>query len=636
MARNGYGHMVLDYYVERLRDMREKRRKILDGIKTREDAERYREYVRSVIDKAFVKPEKVALEPVVTGRVQCEGYRIEKVRITSRPGIWVTMSLYIPDGLAGKAPGVIATCGHALEGKGCVTYQEFAIRLARNGFIVLMVDPFQQGERDQYVNLKELGMAQGLCNAHNMMGKQLDLLDDSFGSWRVWDNRCALDYLLSRPEVDAAHIGITGNSGGGTLTEWTFANDDRFTMAAPSCHVTSFLTNLENELPTDAEQCPTGVIGAGLEMVDLLFAQAPKPVKLLGQKYDFFERRGLQEAYEDLKKFYEHFGAGDKVELFIGPTQHGYSFHNQEAMVDFFRRQCGMAGEQLKIEPKTQTSEALFVLPEGNVVKAGSRPIYELVGDMARDAAAKRRVPATLAEWKAMVTNLLQLPERKGVPHFRIPRAYVDADKNVWSRYAIETEKYGVRAILKKRLVDNCAQTLDVEEDVHVFLPNFSTETDAATNDWVKGLNPGGALYAIDARGIGESMMEEERDNGFLQGYGTDFMMYCFGTMFGESYFGRRVYDVLRTLDLLVAEGAKTIHLHGLGMGALLALYSALLHDNVMSVEEHSSWETYESWITSSVIDLPSSSVVRGVLNHFDLPDLRNAVKAAFAERVAR
>ena len=121
MTRNGYGHMVLDYYVERLKDMRAKRRKILDGLKTREDAERYRDYVRSVIDSAFVKPAKVALEPVVTGSVQCEGYRIEKVRITSRPGIWVTMSLYIPDGLAGKAPGVIAACGHALDGKACET-----------------------------------------------------------------------------------------------------------------------------------------------------------------------------------------------------------------------------------------------------------------------------------------------------------------------------------------------------------------------------------------------------------------------------------------------------------------------------------------------------------------------------------
>ena len=634
MTRNGYGHMVLDYYVERLKDMRAKRRKILDGMKTREDAERYRDYVRSVIDSAFVKPAKVALEPVVTGSVQCEGYRIEKVRITSRPGIWVTMSLYIPDGLAGKAPGVIAACGHALDGKACETYQEFSIRLARNGFVVLMVDPFQQGERDQYVNLEELGMAQGLCNAHNMMGKQLDLLDDSFGSWRVWDNRCALDYLLSRPEVDASHVGITGNSGGGTLTEWTFANDDRFTMAAPSCHVTSFLTNLENELPTDAEQCPTGVIGAGLEMVDLLFAQAPKPIKLLGQKYDFFERRGLQEAYEDLKKFYTLFSAADKVELFIGPTNHGYSVHNQEAMVDFFRRQCGMAGEQFRFEPKPLSFEALSVTAEGNVVKAGSRPIYDLAADMAKEAAARRKVPTTTKAWKALVGELLQLPERKDVPHFRIPRAYLDDDKAVWARYAVETEGYGIRAILKKRLTDNHAQTLDVEDEVHVFLPNFCTEDDAKT-EWAKGLNSGGALYAIDARGVGESMMEEERDGGFLQGYGTDFMMYCFGTMFGESYFGRRVYDVLRTLDLLVAEGAKKIHLHGMGMGSLLALYAALLHDNVVSVEEKNGWETYESWITSKVIDLPSSSVVRGVLNHFDLPDLRKAVQVAIAERKA-
>jgi dipeptidyl aminopeptidase/acylaminoacyl peptidase len=73
-----------------------------------------------------------------------------------------------------------------------------------------------------------------------------------------------LDVLLSRPEVDPTRVGMTGNSGGGTLSEWIWANEPRLTMCAPSCHVTSFLTNLENELPTDAEQCPPGVIGAGL------------------------------------------------------------------------------------------------------------------------------------------------------------------------------------------------------------------------------------------------------------------------------------------------------------------------------------------------------------------------------------
>lgn len=77
----------------------------------------------------------------------------------------------------------------------------------------------------------------------------------------------ALDYLLSRPEIDPNHLGITGNSGGGTMTSWIWGLDPRFTMAAPSCFITTFEKNLENEIPADAEQYPPGVLGHGTAIV---------------------------------------------------------------------------------------------------------------------------------------------------------------------------------------------------------------------------------------------------------------------------------------------------------------------------------------------------------------------------------
>ena len=81
-----------------------------------------------------------------------------------------------------------------------------------------------------------------------MMGKQQELLGEFFGMWRAWDGIRALDYLLRRPEVDKARVGLTGNSGGGTMTSWLWALDERFTMAAPSCFITTFERNLANEL----------------------------------------------------------------------------------------------------------------------------------------------------------------------------------------------------------------------------------------------------------------------------------------------------------------------------------------------------------------------------------------------------
>lgn len=103
-----------------------------------------------------------------------------------------------------------------------------------------------------------------------MAGNQLSLVGEFLGTWRVWDGIRALDYLLEQPEVDATRVGVTGNSGGGTLSTYLWALDERITMAAPSCFVTTYLTNLENELPADSEQCRPGILAAALLVADHL------------------------------------------------------------------------------------------------------------------------------------------------------------------------------------------------------------------------------------------------------------------------------------------------------------------------------------------------------------------------------
>jgi len=81
---------------------------------------------------------------------------------------------------------------------------------------------------------------------HLMAGNQQTLVGEWLGTWRAWDGIRALDYLLTRPEVDPKHLGVTGTSGGGTDTTWLCAIEPRWTMAAPSCFVTTFRRNMEN------------------------------------------------------------------------------------------------------------------------------------------------------------------------------------------------------------------------------------------------------------------------------------------------------------------------------------------------------------------------------------------------------
>jgi cephalosporin-C deacetylase-like acetyl esterase len=327
-----YGNAVQNYYVDEVRKIYAARKARLAKIKTKKDAEKYVQDVRAKILKAFDLPsEKCPLDPLVTGEHKMPGMTIRNVVYYSRPEYPVTGLLFVPD-KATKAPGVLFLCGHSQNGKASGDYQTCAITLAKQGFVVLMIDPVNQGERYQFSEALKKKYSIHCCNAHNFQGKQLHLCGEYFGAWRAWDAVRGIDYLQTLPEVDPDRIGVTGNSGGGTMTTFVNALEDRLIMAAASCYITTWQHEVENELPADIEQMPPDMLKYGLDMADFVIARAPRPTLILGQKNDFFDPRGTVEAYEDAKAIYSLLGAEDNVKVFIGPNSHGYHAANREQM----------------------------------------------------------------------------------------------------------------------------------------------------------------------------------------------------------------------------------------------------------------------------------------------------------------
>ncbi len=102
--------------------------------------------------------------------------------------------------------------------------------------------------------------------------------------------------------------------------------------------------------------------------------------------------------------------------------------------------------------------------------------------------------------------------------------------------------------------------------------------------------------------------------------------MHGYTRMLGESYLGRRVYDVLRTIDLLASLGAESIHLYGRGQGAILALYTALLDGRVAHVTLKNGPASYAEWTATPIVDWPAANTLTGALQAFDLPDLVTAL----------
>jgi hypothetical protein len=389
--------------------------------------------------------------------------------------------------------------------------------------------------------------------------------------------------------------------------------------------VTTFLHNLENELPGDAEQCPPGALGDGLEMADFLIAAAPKPVILMGQNYDFFDRRGLREAHADVERFYEVLGAPPgAASLFVGPQGHGYSEHNQRAMVEFFARHADVPLSQVQ-EIQTLPEEALFATPQGDVLSAGATPAYEMVADIARKLEQERPQLDDTA-LKTQLGHLLALPDERRPAHYRVLRP-VRKDDGFFARFAVETEG-DVRGLLWKRLaLDGHPFTLDVEPVVHLYLPHVSAEADltecVSPNQLLPpalSLHASFPLYALDVRGLGESLPEEQRP-GFFQPYGMDYMFHAYGSMLGQSYLGRRVYDALRVMDLLQCEGAREIQLSGRGQGALIALFAALFHQGVASVTLQNGPQSFMDWVQAAYVTWPAANCLRGVLQVCDIAD---------------
>lgn len=604
-----------------------------DALKNKKQALAYVKSVQERIRQAFGPlPEKTPLNARVTGTVEREGYRIENVIFESRPGYLVTGNLYLPTGRSGKLPASVGVCGHSLNGKAAEAYQSFAQGLARLGHICFIIDPVGQGERFQYLKDGSLkSRLGGGVSEHIHMGNSQTLVGEFLGTWFTWDGIRALDYLLTREEVDPEHVGVTGNSGGGTQTTWLCGMEPRFTMGAPSCFVTTFRRNVENELPADTEQCPPQVLALGLDHSDFLAAMAPKPVLIMAQEKDFFDARGSMEAYERLKKLYTLLGKPENIRLHIGPDPHGYSQSNREAMYRFFNAAVGYP--EVTAEPPLviEKDEVLHCTPEGQVEKLGSRKLMDFTRDLAA-AQAGQRPPLKGIELRQAVREVLRLDELPAeAPDYGILRS---AGKRgypakAYCIYKVETEP-GIQALVTRLQEEELTSRMPgTAPRAILYLSHHSADAELRTEPLVRDLiaaEPEAAFYACDVRGIGDSQPDTCGVNQFLRPYGSHYFYAAHGLMLDRPLLGQRVFDALRVIQALRAAGHQEVHLAGRGWGALVAAFTALLSANVTQVTLKNSLTAFAAVAADADYQWPYAVMLPGVLSRFDLPDCYKAL----------
>lgn len=622
-----YGNAVQSYYLDEVRKVYAARKARLAKIKTKKAAEAYIQDIRSRILKAFHLPaKKCPLNPIITGEHKIPGMTVRNVVYYSRPEYPVTGLLFTPDKVK-KAPGVLYLCGHANDGKADETYQTCAINLAAQGFVVLMIDPVSQGERLQYTAEQIKKHTLHCCNAHNMQGKQLYLNGENFCTWRAWDAIRGIDYLLTVPEVDPTRLGLTGNSGGGTMSTFVNALDDRLTMTVPSCYITTWQHEVENELPADIEQMPPDMLRYGIDMADFVIARAPRPTLIMGQKNDFFDPRGTLEAHQDAEKIYALLGAKDNVKVFIGPDGHGYHAANRGEMYAFFnlhglgRKKAPAENAALKPLPEKDT----WATPEGLVKNLQTnKSLFTIINELADKSIAKRK-KLTKKEMRAKLANILQTG-RIEVPHYRVLRPFYSNDWKYIAvdRFALETEPGRVMSMLKLYCRDFLYHIPAAEKAI-LYIPHLSADAECQkieTSDDER-------LYGLDVRGIGELVPTgcDQFNRKFFVEYSYDYHYASLGIMRHAPILGGKVRDILCALELLKERGVKKITLMAEGQGTVPALLAAVLSDIPVALKLQNGPESWESMVRKEVTRWPLSGMLPGILSVTDLPELRALVK---------
>jgi dienelactone hydrolase len=546
----------------------EGRRKDVAELRTADDLKKRQDQLRaSFIEALGGLPKKTPLNARVAGTVQGDGFRVDKVIYESRPDHHVTGVLYIPEG-KGPFPGILVPCGHSDKGKAEEVYQRVCLLFVKNGFVVLCYDPIGQGERMQLLGGDGMPVIKGNTTEHTMAGIGALLVGGSCASFRIWDGIRSIDYLASRPEVDPKRLGCTGNSGGGTMTAYLMALDDRIACAAPSCYVTTLERLFATIGPQDAEQNITGQVAFGMEHTDYVTMRAPRPTLICTGTQDYFDIQGAWTTYREAKQVYGMIGHAERVDLIEYNDKHGFSQPRREAALRWMLRWL-----QGIDEARTETPAVVFKEEDLRCTSTGQvlselkgRSVFDLNLERMKALEAARRTPAPLT------VPLLDLPPK---PHGG-ERGWIEVEPGL--RLAYRPYEPGLPA--EQRLVVLRKDT---------------------------------AAIAVDLRGYGESVPE-----GKAQPFGADWKEAFIAFHLNRPLLIQRARDLRIANSVLGRNWAVT----ATGKAVPAALHAAACEKVIPELTLEGGIVSWASVVQSPVTTLELSNVIPGVLKTYDLPDL--------------
>ncbi|HEY6976041.1 MAG TPA: alpha/beta hydrolase family protein [Chitinophagaceae bacterium] len=638
---NNPGSLVLYHLNKQAEDYYKIRDNEIATLKTKDDWIKRQQVVRVKLRELIGPfPKKEALNPEIMGIVQKEGYRIEKIIYQSVPGFYETGCLYIPDKIKGKAPAILNVFGHDQASFREEYYQVIITNLVKKGMIVFAIDPLGQGEHVQYydTSLKFSAIGYSVIE-HCYFGNICFLSGIPSAKYFIWDGIRAIDYLLTRKEVDPENIGVTGFSGGGTVSAYLGAFDDRIKVAVPCSWPLTYRTELETKGIQDAENTLIGGITKGITFEDLIEVRSPKPTLMsFTTRDENMPFQGALDALKEAKKTYAAFGKEDNVQLVEDDAKHAMTPKIRLAMYAFFQKHFNLTGNPAEEKTDLPTKQELTVTPTGQVATyKGGKMIFDL-----NKTESEKLISNIEQSRKNIVDHLNKVKiKAKEISGYVSP----SQDKEelfINGRYqrdgytveldAIpgESEKYAIPVLLFKP--DNNL----TKHPAIIYLHSKGKITDAAPGGEIEKLvNKGYIVAAADVLGIGETANTAAR--GYTDGYTA--------VLIGRSMVGIRAGDIVRVANYLKSQNdvdPRKIGAIAFDEMCLSLIHAAAFDSSIKNITLIRPLISYQSVVMNrfykiGITKRPNSDYwhpievdftwgIASVLTAYDLPDLIGSI----------
>jgi len=632
---NNPGSLLMNHLISEADNYYSLRDEQIARLNTKEDWEKRQTEVKKKLNDIIGPfPDKTPLNAKITGTLKKDGYRVEKVLFEAMPDYFVTGCLFIPDHIKGKAPAILNVIGHSQAAFRAELYQTIIINLTKKGMIVFAIDPPGQGERVQYydpeTNLSSIGYS---VIEHCYAGNQCFLSGSSIAKHFIWEGIRAIDYLLTRKEVDASRIGVTGLSGGGTITSYISAFDDRVSVSVPCSWATACRRQLETKGAQDAETELWRGVAEGITFEDLIEVRAPKPTLMTFTSRDqYLSLQGAREAYGEALHAYRAWGKEENIELAEDDYIHWLTPKLRLAVYRFFMHHFQLSGDPAEEDVKLLTNEELQVTPTGQIFTSlNSKMIF----DINREKTAK--LLQNLENSRENIDNhtTYVISKAKTISGFQAPSGKVNEpfingryqrDGYVVEKYAIRGEGYYAIPMLLF-VPDNCSE----KRPGVVYLHTKGKAVDAQPGGEIEKLvKKGYIVAAADVLGIGET--EDNSARGLATGYT--------GVLIGRSIPGIQAGDIVNVVNYLKSRpevDAEKIGAVGIGNVGISLLHAAVFDTSIKNVTLINMPVSYRSIVMNRYYKVGLSKHgggtghphevdftwgIAGVLTAYDLPDL--------------